>query len=398
VEAVPETNLKSLNLPRRQRGLLYELSSVIISSIIGVLIAGIIAILIGVVVGPMQEERELSNLDGNNSGKPGGIRTTLILRQLADSYVGEFGELPASVAEMAAACTGPSQWSDCSILNAVHPELAERLLDGKDGGFIYYWDAANGRMEGWPAAPGLTASKTVVTFDGQSYQLLDTPGADEARAAAFAELRKRAGDVVGAALSGDPDQPLALQAAVLNVAAGDINNDGICDIALAAAFDTNGDQLIDGFELTAPASYTGDQQSSSVDAGFSALGSVLAAAGDVFAYGAGDEDVASFGLGAAAFPGCSDATPKSVYFSYQNLEWLTRAYVEDDNVEGRLVRLLREASKQAKVGNVAKEQQALQAYVDGVEDKGVFQWITRNHQVALKVHAQVTASPGVTLQ
>lgn len=377
----------------------YVLSDLIISSIIGVLIAGIIAILIGMIVGPMQQERERSNLYGDaQPGKLGAIRTTLLLRELADPGVCyDSGPPPGSVAEIAQRCLASAVWDDADVVHV----LLENLLDGKDGGFIYYWDAANGRMEGWPAAPGLTAAKTVVTFDGQNHQLLDTPGADEARAAAFAELRARAGDVMGAMLSGDPDQPLVLQALPLNVAAGDVNNDGVCDVGLASGFDVDGNDLVDGAELTAPVIHAGGEASSgdaSIDAGSAALGSVLAAVGEAFAYGAGDENIASFGLDVAAFADCADETPRSVYFTYPNIERLTRAYVEDGNVEGRLVRLLREAAKQAAAGNIAKEQQALQAFVDGVEDKGVFQWITRNHQVALKVHAQVTASPGVTLQ
>lgn len=387
----------------RQRESGFVLADLGISGIIGVLIAGIIAILIGLIASPIQQVREASNLYGDVAlGKLGAIETTLLLRRHADRFARQFGRTPISVAEIAAACSAQvpgSIWDDTDITHVLNSDTCVRVQDGVDGGFIYFWDAANGRMEGWPAAPGLTAANTVVTFDGVTHELLETPGADAARASAFADLRARAGDVIGALLSVESNQPLVIRDTGLNVATGDVCGDILGDIVTGYA-DADGNGTIDGNELTSASSLVihGLGGDDAVESARSALAPALAIVAEVFAYGAGDEDVASFGIDVANLAACGAPTLRSVYYNYTNLEFLTRAYVTDDNIEGRLIRLLRDARRSAAMGNVAGEQEALQAYLDRVEERGVFEWITRNHQVALAVTAQATASQGVTLQ
>jgi prepilin-type N-terminal cleavage/methylation domain-containing protein len=325
-------------------------------------VIAIIGILVGLLLPAVQAQRAQWNEENASE-------TAFELSREAIRFEAAHDRKPKLVSEIVHVCL---ERPDCG--------LPEGLRDGKDGGYLFFYDADLDVMEAWPARPGLTGNFTITVSIESSAEALPTPGADEARQAAFDAIESAIGEIMGGLLNSEEHAGLP---------AVQIQEEGLAlaPDEVVSALDVDGDGAVTGAELVDG----GGLDVLIGDEGREVVSAVLELIASELAFGAGDENIAAWAIPSLGADFAS-------YFDYPHLRTLTSLYVEQGNIFKQLRRQIRAAEKAAGAGDVEGEQGALQSFADKLDDEGVFEWITRNHAEALKAIARATASAGVVIK
>ncbi len=277
-------------------------------------VIAIIAILIGLLLPAVQKVREAANRQ-----QAGETLARLLVE--ANAYQKAQGQYPGSVGSLMDFCV---QAPACS--------LDPRLGGGALGGYSFFVAQATGALwnvEAEPAAPGLTGSDTLFMDQTGALRVRPTPGAKEAREAAFRLVLARAGEKIHE----------------LTLAMG-----GVLQALQDPAFSTTNRQVFDTLDLDGDGSVslaeifdTGRQapEISALSADW------LRDVQGILRVGAGNENtsVPAVQLPAVQVPAVQDGDPRAAFFNFDVLIGLTQEYVTQRGVEASLVAKLKSARR-----------------------------------------------------
>jgi prepilin-type N-terminal cleavage/methylation domain-containing protein len=272
-------------------------------------VIAIIAVLIGLLLPAVQKVREAANR------QQAGDTLAQILVE-GNAYQKAQGQYPGSIGSLMDFCV---QAPACS--------LDSRLAGGALGGYSFFVAQATSSLwnvEAEPAAPGLTGSDTLFMDQTGALRVRPTPGAKEAREAAFRLVLARAGEKIHE----------------LTLAMG-----GVLQALQDPAFSTTNRQVFDTLDLDADGSVT---LAEIFDTGrqppeVSALSADwLRDVQGILRVGAGNENTA---VPAIQLPAVQDGDPRAAFFNFDILIGLTQEYVTQRGVEASLVAKLKSARR-----------------------------------------------------
>ena len=259
-------------------------------------VIAIIAILIGLLLPAVQAAREARNR--SQAGQT--LSETLVA---ARAYRDASGHYPVNVGELVAFCQGPG--APCHL----NPQLAHRSAHSAGYAMSIPDGSVRFVVEMEPVAPGLTGSWSMSIDEDGAFRSWPTPGAPEARNAAFAQLRARAAATIGQLLSQDRDAPAALAQPEFPVTNADVS----------AILDQDHDRRISLGEIV-------DLGSSETHLGGSHIKVFSYDMGVILQLGAGNEDFRSVSV-----PAVQEGDPRETFFTGGVAIELTKLFVSGDD-------------------------------------------------------------------
>ncbi|MDJ0657616.1 MAG: type II secretion system protein [Xanthomonadales bacterium] len=308
-------------------------------------VIAIIAVLIGLLLPAVQSAREAVNRDSSLTVAPD-------IAFEYERYQEETGKQPESLSEIIQFCI---RNPDC---------LLTPLSDGEEHGYIYFLNANTRTLEAWPSRPGLTGSETLYfdLADG-SARFEPTPGADEARDAALNAVKLKSAELIGnlfGSIAGSAQEFFAFDPGFIGgsvLIAGDYNEDGTVDASELVNFDSRNLPI-------------GED-------GPGVIQSIQQLIGQEMAFGAGDEDLTSFGF-QGSVPDDFD------YFTVDSRAEIGVLFAEEKRAGRRLANQLQRADELLQAGKIERTYRKLDQVALEI-DEGVGQWITRNHAEQFKL-------------
>ncbi len=289
-------------------------------------VIAIIAVLIGLLLPAVQKVREAANRQ-----QAGDTLAQLLVE--GNAYQKAQGQYPANVGSLVDFCV---QSPACN--------LDPRLSGGSLGGYSFSVAQATNTLwnvEAEPAAPGLTGSDTLFMDQTGAVRSRPTPGARDAREAAFRRVLARAGEKIHE----------------LTLATG-----GVLQALQDPAFTPTNRQVFDTLDLDGDGSVT---LAEIFDTGRQAP-EVSALSSDWFRdvqgilrVGAGNENTSlpAVQLPAVQLPAVQDGDPRAAFFNFDVLIGLTQEYVTQRGAQASLVAKLRSAKR-------ARSDRARQAFAN----------------------------------